>query len=99
MYLDNYKNQINTLCNSYKVKHLFAFGSVLTGRFKETSDIDLLVDIDSVDPFEYAENYFDLKFKLEALLNRSIDLLEERALKNPYLIEQINQSKKLIYEA
>jgi len=99
MYLDNYIDQIRVLCNENKVKRLFVFGSVLTDRFNETSDVDMLVDIALSDPFDYAENYFDLKFKLQDLLKRPIDLLEEKSMKNTYLIENINQTKKLIYEA
>ena len=99
MYLDNYIDQIRDLCNQNKVKRLFVFGSVLTDRFNESSDVDMLVDIALSDPFDYAESYFDLKFKLQDLLNRPIDLLEEKSLRNTYLIENINQTKKLIYEA
>lgn len=99
MYLDNYIDQIRDLCNENKVKRLFVFGSVLTDHFNEASDVDMLVDIALSDPFDYAESYFELKFKLQDLLNRQIDLLEEKSLKNTYLIENINQTKKLIYEA
>lgn len=99
MYLDNYIDQIRTLCSQNKVKRLFVFGSVLTDQFNESSDVDLLVDIAKSDPFDYAESYFDLKFKLQELLKRPIDLLEEKSLNNTYLIENINQTKKLLYEA
>lgn len=99
MYLDNYIDQIRTLCTENKVRRLFVFGSVLTDQFNESSDVDLLVDIAKSDPFDYAESYFDLKFKLQDLLKRPIDLLEEKSLKNTYLIENINQTKKLLYEA
>ena len=99
MYLDSYKKQIIHLCEKYKVKHLFAFGSVLTNKFSEKSDVDLVVDIKSKDPIKYAENYFDLKFQLEDLLKRKIDLLEERGIKNSYLRENIDNSKLLIYGA
>ena len=99
MYLDNYIDQIRTLCDQNKVKRLFVFGSVLTDQFNESSDVDLLVDIAQSDPFDYEESYFDLKFKLQDLLKRPVDLLEEKSLKNTYLIENINQTKKLLYEA
>ncbi|MBA7546232.1 hypothetical protein ES705_38616 [subsurface metagenome] len=99
MYLDNYVNQIIELCAKYKVKNLFAFGSVLTENFAGNSDIDFLVDIHSNDPIDYAENYFDFKFELEDLLKRPIDLLEQKGLKNSFLIDSINKTKKLIYEA
>lgn len=96
MYLDNYIDSIKGLCKIHKVRRLFAFGSVLSDDFKVDSDIDLLVNINSDDPIDYAENYFDLKFKLEELLKRPIDLLEEKGLNNSYLIQRINNSKKVI---
>ena len=97
MYLDKYTKEINALCIQHKVKSLYVFGSVLTDHFSEKSDIDLVVDIDSNDPFDYADRYFDLKFALQDLLNRPIDLLENKALKNPYFLKNIESSKSLIY--
>lgn len=99
MYLDNYNSQIKRLCKRHEVKLLFAFGSVLTDKFKTDSDIDLLVDISTADPIDYAENYFDLKFGLEDLLKRPIDLLEQKGLKNSYLIQSINKNKRILYES
>ena len=99
MYLDSYIDEINKLCENHKVRQLFAFGSVLHNEFTKDSDVDLVVDFNTLDPIEYAENYFGLKFALEDLLNRQIDLLEQKALKNKYLAISINNSKKLLYEA
>jgi len=99
MFLENYIEQINRLCENHKVKQLYAFGSVLEKRFSDNSDIDLIVDFQSVDPIDYAENYFALKFSLQDLLERPIDLLEQRAILNKYLLQSINESKRLIYEA
>jgi len=76
---------------------LYVFGSVLTDKFNDKSDIDLLVDIDSNDPLVYADNYFNLKFALQELFKRPIDLLESKAMKNPYIIRNIDNSKFLIY--
>ena len=95
--LETYKDQIQTLCKSHKVKTLYAFGSVNTKKFTSSSDVDLLVDFETNDPIEYTENYFDLKFELEKILNRSIDLLESKAIRNPFLRENIDKSKILIY--
>ncbi len=88
---------INDLCKKHKVSKLFAFGSVLTGRFRKTSDIDFVVDFNDVDLYYYADNYFDFKESLERLFNRDVDLLEDKAIKNPYLRQSIDQSKQLIY--
>jgi predicted nucleotidyltransferase len=97
MYLEKYIKEIKILCQKNKVKTLYVFGSVLTNRFSDKSDIDFIVDIDVLDPLDYADNYFNLKFALEELLNRQIDLLEQKAIKNPYLRENIENSKNLLY--
>jgi len=99
MYLDSYIKEIIALCDNYKVKQLFAFGSVLNSEFTKDSDVDFVVDFNISDPIEYAENYFALKFALQELLNRQIDLLEQKALKNKYLVESINNKKKVLYAA
>jgi predicted nucleotidyltransferase len=88
---------IRDLCLRHKVYKLFVFGSVLTKKFKKDSDIDFLVDFKDVDLYEYADNYFDLKDALENIFNRNVDLLEDKAIKNPYLRQSIDSSKQLIY--
>jgi len=95
--LDKHKNDINKLCSAYKVKQLFAFGSVLTDNFNKDSDIDLIVDFEPIDVSLYADNYYDFKFSLQDILNRSIDLLEEKAIRNPYFKQTIHQQRPLIY--
>jgi predicted nucleotidyltransferase len=96
-FFESYRDQIIELCERCKVKSLYAFGSVNSARFNDSSDIDLLVDFQESDPIEYTDNYFDLKFNLEKALKRSIDLLESRSLKNPLLREKIEASKFLVY--
>lgn len=96
-FLENYRDQIIELCKSHKVKSLYSFGSVNENRFHESSDVDLLVDFQTNDPFEYSDNYFGLKFNLEKILRRSIDLVENKALKNPFLRSKIESSKVLLY--
>jgi predicted nucleotidyltransferase len=95
--LTAYKKEIYELCASHKVKSLYAFGSVLTPNFNTNSDIDLIVDFKEIDVKDYADNYFDLKFSLQDIFNRPIDLLEEQAIKNPYFKQVVNQTKELVY--
>lgn len=95
--LKNYIPKINKLCKHHHVKTLYVIGSVLEERFDENSDIDLMVDFETIKLENYADNYFDFKFSLQSILNRSIDLLEEKAIKNPYLLQAINTKKQLLY--
>jgi predicted nucleotidyltransferase len=86
------------LCKQHKVKELYLFGSILTSKFNRDSDIDMLVQFDSVDILEYADNYFDFKEKLEKLLGREIDLIENQAIRNPIFRKIIDRDKKIVYD-
>lgn len=88
---------IRDLCTKHKVSRLFVFGSVLKNKLRKNSDIDLIVDFGEIDVYEYADNYFDLKFSLEDLFKRNVDLLEDKAINNPYLRQSIDSTKQLIY--
>ncbi|NOY95589.1 MAG: nucleotidyltransferase [Chlorobi bacterium] len=89
--------RLKRLCAKYNVSRLYVFGSANTDQFNDDSDIDFLVTFNSIDLEEYADNYFDFKFSLEKIFKRRIDLLEEKAIRNPYLKQSIDNSKKLIY--
>jgi len=95
--LSIYLNDVKQLCDSYRVRSLFAFGSVTTERFNANSDIDFIVDIADDDPLSYSDKYFDLKSRLEELFKRKIDLLEHKTIINPYLKARIDQTKVLVY--
>ncbi len=95
--LETYNEDIRHLCETHKVKKLYAFGSVLSEKFNKKSDIDLVVDFNDIDVLSYADNYFDLKFSLENIFKRPIDLLEEKAIRNPYFRRVLDQNRKLIY--
>ncbi|MDR0834991.1 MAG: nucleotidyltransferase domain-containing protein [Tannerella sp.] len=95
--LYQYMADISSLCRQYKVKTLYAFGSVLTDKFNQNSDVDLIVDFREIPVEDYADNYFDLKFSLQDILNRPVDLLEEQAIKNPYFRQSVEENKQLVY--
>ncbi len=90
-------NSIHSLCVNHGVEKLYLFGSILNDKFNEQSDIDFVVRFKNIELLKYADNYFDLKFSLEDLLKRPVDLLEEPSIRNPFFIETLNESKKLIY--
>jgi predicted nucleotidyltransferase len=92
-------DELKRLCNIYKVKSMYAFGSVCTDKFNDNSDIDLLISFDNLSIEQYTDNYFDLHYKLQNLFSRKIDLLTDNSLSNPYFIIGIEKTKQLIYAA
>lgn len=89
--------RIKKLCKEYRVRTLSAFGSVTRDDFTGDSDIDFVVDFEESDPFKYTDLYFQLKEKLEIVLKRQIDLVEERGIKNPFFRKELDETKILIY--
>ena len=96
-FLTKHLSSIAALCEKHKVRHLFAFGSVLTNRFSDRSDVDLVVDFENISVEDYAKNYLDLKDSLSLVFERDVDLLEEKAIRNPILRRNIDNSKLQIY--
>ena len=88
-----------SLCKNYDVKNLYAFGSSITENFNEaSSDIDLLVELNTEDPLKRGQNLIDLWDKLEAYFKRKVDLLTSSSIKNPILKRSIDATKILIYD-
>lgn len=91
-------HKIASLCKRYGVKSLAVFGSILTNRFNDESDVDFLVNFnDDVTYLTYADNYFGLHDSLRLLLGREIDLVDETSIRNRYFKEELDETKQLIY--
>ena len=98
--LEIHKNDLKSLCETLSVQRLYVFGSVVTDHFNADSDIDFLIAFkDNLSVDDYTDNYFLLHEGLRRLFRKEIDLVTERTLTNPYLIQSINESKRLMYEA
>ena len=92
-------DKIIALCKKYKVEKLWVFGSILTPRFNDQSDVDfsVLFKKDEIKLLDYADNFFDFVDELKALFSRDIDMVCEDAVKNPYFRKELNATKRLIY--
>lgn len=91
--------EIRVLCQTFDIKTMYAFGSICTDKFNDSSDIDILISFKDISIEKYTDNYFNLHYKLQELFNRKIDLLTENSLSNPYFIESIEETKQLLYAA
>ncbi len=96
--ITNNLQKIIALCKKYKVKTLYVFGSILTPRFNENSDVDFSATFHlEDDPLVAGENRIQFYIGLQELLGRKIDLVDEDSIRNPYFIEELNETKQLIY--
>lgn len=94
-------DKIIALCRKYKVARLWVFGSILTPRFNDNSDVDFSVDFDSDsikrEGLDWADVFFDFMHELEDLFGRRIDLVCDDAVTNKIFREELDSTKRLIY--
>ena len=94
-------DKIISLCHKYRVAKLWVFGSILTPRFNDNSDVDFSVDFDSEairrEGIDWADTFFDFMHELEDVIGRKVDLVCDDSVSNPYFRKQLNSTKKLIY--
>jgi uncharacterized protein len=91
--------EVRELCARYRVRRLELFGSATTTRFDPArSDLDFLVEFDELG-HGYFDTYFGLLESLEELFGLPVDLVMTRAVKNPFFLEGIRDSRTLLYAA
>jgi predicted nucleotidyltransferase len=78
------------LVQNFGVKEIALFGSYARGEENEESDIDILVQFK--EGYKTFDNYMDLKFYLEELFGKTVDLVIKSAIKprlKPYILEEV----------
>ena len=94
------REELIRICSRYAVRKLELFGSATTDRFDpEASDLDFLVEFEPGRLQDMADRYFGLLEDLEALFGRKVDLVMASAIKNPYFLQAIEDSRTLLYAA
>jgi uncharacterized protein len=97
--LTDHLEGIRELCGRYGVKRLAVFGSAVKGTFDPTrSDVDFVVEFDASRSDGW-HSYFDLKFAIEELLGRPIDLVGMAAVDNPFFRQAIELTQRELYAA
>jgi predicted nucleotidyltransferase len=98
--IEEHRSDLDALCRRFRVATLELFGSAADGTFDpQRSDLDFLVEFHPLEPGQHANAYFGLLHGLEDLFHRKIDLVMPRAIRNPYLLKSVNESRKVIYAA
>jgi uncharacterized protein len=92
--------RLQSLCRKHHVRRLDLFGSATREDFDTTrSDLDFLVEFEPLSMKAHADAYFGLLFDLEDLFARKIDLVEREPLRNPYFIQEIEETRVPLYAA
>jgi predicted nucleotidyltransferase len=93
-------DEITSLCRRYGVRRLAVFGSVLRGDFDPLrSDADFLVEFEPGPVAVRMQNYLALRAALASLLSRPVDLIEDGAIRNPYILQSVSEQKQVLYAA
>jgi len=95
-----HEHEIVDACRKHGVVRLVVFGSAATNQdFGPSSDIDCVVEFNHADPLDYGRAFFALLADLQAILNRPIDLITERSIRNPAFRAEISEKGQLLYAA
>jgi len=94
--IEQFRPEIAELCRNLKISRLDVFGSATSDAFGEESDVDVLVQFER-DGEGLFDRYFDLKEGLESILGRSVDVVMEDSLMNPYFRASVERSRKTVY--
>ena len=79
------------------MRRLDLIGSAAREDFSDESDIDVLVTFGTDE--NLFERYFTLKAKLEEIFGRKVDVVEERAIRNPFFKQAIEKDRVNLYGA
>lgn len=91
-------HQIADFCRRWKVTELALFGSILRDNFGPDSDVDVLVTFEPSAPWTLWD-LSRMRAELEAIFGREVDLVEKKALRNPFRRQAILANQRVVYAA
>jgi len=82
------------------VRRLAAFGSIVRPDFDpQRSDADFLVEFEPAPVGVRMRNYLALREALSSVLSRPVDLVEDGAIRNPYILKSVAEQEQVLYAA
>ncbi len=92
------KDEIAGFCQRWRVKELAIFGSALGDDFRPDSDVDVLVVFED-DARWSLFDHMKAEEELEQIFGREVDLVEKKAIRNPFRRHHILSHHEVIYAA
>jgi uncharacterized protein len=90
------RDRIEEFCRRWKVQELALFGSILRDDFRPDSDVDVLVTFGPQAPWTLWD-LSRMRSELETIFGREVDLVEKKALRNPYRRQAILADFQVIH--
>ena len=96
--IEDNRDAIVALCERYGVQRLAIFGSAVKGTFNPAaSDLDFVLEFTEYSQ-GVARRFISFADSPEALLGRSVDLVFESKLKNPYFRKEVLATMEVIFD-
>lgn len=98
--IQQHRANISEVCRRHGIQRLEVFGSSARGEDFDpvTSDADFLVEFVPDAGIGIAE-FFAAKSELERVLGREVDLVQRNAIRNPFILADIDRHRELVYAA
>ena len=74
--------ELRNLCEEFRVKELYLFGSAVSGNLSEDSDLDFIVQFDRQGYEGAFDQFMDFKGRLKQIYGRPVDLYHQRKFRN-----------------
>jgi predicted nucleotidyltransferase len=99
-FLERRRAEIAELCRRFHVRRLDVFGSAARVHdFADESDVDLLVEYEAeYDPPSF-KDFLALREALSRMLGRKVDLTMADAVRNPYVLADIERFRQNLHGA
>lgn len=91
-------NRITDFCRRWRITELALFGSAIRDDFRPESDVDVLVTFEPDAPWTLWD-LSRMRMELEEIFGREVDLVEKKALRNPFRRQAILSNQRVIYAA
>ena len=90
------RDRIEDFCRRWSVTELALFGSILRDDFGPDSDVDVLVTFAPTAPWTLWD-LSKMRAELQSIFGRAVDLVEKKALRNPYRRQAILADYQVIH--
>lgn len=90
------KEKVEEFCRKWKIKELAIFGSAIGEDFRPDSDVDVLVVYQDNAAWSFSD-LMTAEEELKQIFGREVDLVEKRAIRNPFRRHHILSHREVIY--